>query len=275
MFNNSGADEAFHGTHALAASRTTYENQPCQVTKRKQLETNQVKQVGHEKTRKRHAAAAAAVEEDDEDGEMEEEPSARVNKLRKAKAGDFGEGSMAESSGRRGRGRGRAGASSGRGRGAAKASAAGRGRGRGRGKRADPCSERMSMYDGEDSKQAPDQMASEAESSNSEEESEDMDLAVLRKPAARVSSTKAKPATRAKKIKIPSEIRGDVKDTEEDNDSPVVDALTGRQTFAGRRQPANGMANLRWAVLRKCFIEHIYPHIHVNRSKHEDGLESG
>ena len=187
MFNNSGADEAFHGT------RTTYENQPCQVTKRQQLETSQVKQVRHEKTRKRPAAAAAAVEEDEEDWEMEEEPSpSHMNTLRKAKAGDFGEGSMAESSGRRGRGRGRARASSGHGRGAAKASAAGRGRGRGRGKRADPCWERMSMYDGEDSKQASDQMASEAEameSSNSEEESDDMDLAVLRKPAARVSST--------------------------------------------------------------------------------------
>ena len=127
----------------------------------------------------------------------------------------------------------------------------------------------------EDAGAFPEDDLDEMECMVSEEEDDGMDLVVQRKPAARVSSkAKAKPSVKGK-AKMVSEAMDDMNGAEEGDDDAGVNAMmTGRQTFAGRRQPANGLPNLRWAVFRKCFIEHIYPHIHVNRSKHEDCLEA-
>ena len=216
------------------------------------------------KIKKRPAEAADAVEEDGEESDegQEEKPKASsMKKLRKAKACDLQASAGPEAGRGKGRGRGRARGTSGRGR-------ACRGRGRGRGKTADDWS-RESTWDGEDSKQAfldePVTLQDESEHITTSEA--EQDEPVKRKPAARVSKAKAKPGPK----EPDSKIMDDMNDAEAENDRLEVDALTGRQTFAGRRQPANGMANLKWAVLRKCFIDHVYPHIHVNRSKHEDG----
>ena len=56
---------------------------------------------------------------------------------------------------------------------------------------------------------------------------------------------------------------------------PEADMLQpNKKTFGGRKQPQHGMAHLKWAVIRAAWFEHVCPHIHVNRSKHEAGMFS-
>ena len=60
--------------------------------------------------------------------------------------------------------------------------------------------------------------------------------------------------------------------SQEADETPSPDR---KVTFGGRKQPASGLPHLKWQVIRDSFADHVRPHIHVNRSRHEAGFEQG